>query len=170
VGPGLQGLFDLAQLPNGNPVTDENLAGWIRSGGGGMPPFAFSDAEMAALIAYLKEATGAAPAATAVPQASPAAPAATAPAATAPAATTPAAATADVFNKNCSACHNLTTERKVGPGLQGLFSLPALPNGKPVTDENLRDWIRNGGGSMPPIALSDADLEAVIAYLKEATQ
>jgi mono/diheme cytochrome c family protein len=88
----------------------------------------------------------------------------------APLPTSTGPAGASIFGSNCSTCHNLTAERKVGPGLQGLFSLPALPNGKPVNDENLRDWIRNGGGAMPPIALSDADLAAVIAYLKQATQ
>jgi mono/diheme cytochrome c family protein len=157
VGPGLAGLFERTQLPNGGPVTDANLAEWIHTGGGGMPGFPLSDADTAALIAYLKEATGAAPAATTAPAATSAPPQTTAPAQVA----------ADAFNAKCSACHSLTAERKVGPGLQGLFSLPALPNGQPVTDANLRDWMRNGGGAMPPIALSDAEVAAIIAYLRQ---
>ncbi len=151
VGPGLAGLFGKAALPTGKAVTDDNLAEWIRQGGGAMPGFALSDAEMAALIAFLREATGAAP---------PAAP-------TEQPTTAPAASGADVFANKCSACHNLTAETKVGPGLAGLFGKAALPNGNPVNDGNLREWIRQGGGSMPGIALADADLEVLIAYLRE---
>ncbi|MFN2226771.1 MAG: c-type cytochrome [Anaerolineae bacterium] len=80
------------------------------------------------------------------------------------------AAGQQVFEQNCSVCHNLTTETKVGPGLAGLFSLEQLPNGEPVNEENLGSWIRSGGGGMPAIPLNDTDLEAVIAFLKDATQ
>lgn len=75
-----------------------------------------------------------------------------------------------VFQKNCSVCHNLTAEKKVGPGLQGLFALAALPNGKAVNETNLNEWIHTGDTLMPPIPLSEADTAAVIAYLKEATK
>jgi mono/diheme cytochrome c family protein len=75
-----------------------------------------------------------------------------------------------VFQTNCSVCHNLTTETKVGPGLAGLFERDQLPNGSPVTDENLRVWITNGGGAMPAIPLSEDELTQVIAFLHEATQ
>jgi len=80
------------------------------------------------------------------------------------------AAGQQVFEQHCSVCHNLTTETKVGPGLAGLFSLEQLPNGEPVNEENLGSWIRSGGGGMPAIPLNDTDLEAVIAFLKDATQ
>lgn len=75
-----------------------------------------------------------------------------------------------VFEQNCAACHNLTDETKVGPGLAGLFDLAELPNGEPFSEDNLGTWIRNGGGAMPGIPLSDPDLEAVITFLKDATQ
>jgi len=58
----------------------------------------------------------------------------------------------------------------VGPGLAGVFNREALPNGNPVTDDNLKDWIRNGGGGMPGLLLTDEDRAVVIAFLKEATQ
>jgi mono/diheme cytochrome c family protein len=75
-----------------------------------------------------------------------------------------------VFEANCAVCHNLTAETKVGPGLAGLFEREQLPNGNPVTDENLREWIANGGGAMPAVPLSQDELAQVIAFLHEATQ
>ena len=75
-----------------------------------------------------------------------------------------------VFEQNCAVCHNLTAETKVGPGLAGLFDLDQLPNGNPVTDENLQEWITNGGGAMPGVPLSQDELDQVIAFLHEATQ
>lgn len=75
-----------------------------------------------------------------------------------------------VFDQNCASCHSLTDETRVGPGLAGLFDRQQLPNGEPLNDENLRVWIRNGGGAMPGISLNDADMDAVVAFLKDATQ
>jgi mono/diheme cytochrome c family protein len=75
-----------------------------------------------------------------------------------------------VFERSCSVCHTLTTETRVGPGLAGLFEQDALPNGDPVTDENLREWITNGGGAMPAVPLPEDELNQVIAFLREATQ
>lgn len=75
-----------------------------------------------------------------------------------------------VFEQNCAACHNLTAETKVGPGLAGMFDRQQLPNGEPVNQDNLRVWIRNGGGAMPGIPLGDDDMDAIIAFLQDATQ
>lgn len=77
---------------------------------------------------------------------------------------------AQVFEQTCAVCHNLTTETKVGPGLSGLFDKETLPNGNPVNDENLAEWITNGGGAMPAMPLTGDQLAAVVAFLKEATQ
>lgn len=77
---------------------------------------------------------------------------------------------AQVFEQNCSACHNLTAEAKVGPGLAGLFGKDALPNGDPVNEENLGEWIRNGGGAMPGFLLPDDQLEVLISFMRDATQ
>jgi mono/diheme cytochrome c family protein len=76
----------------------------------------------------------------------------------------------DLFQQDCSGCHNLTTETKVGPGLAGLFDLEQLPNGNPVNEENVKAWILSGGGAMPGISLTEAQLNAVVAFLKDATQ
>ena len=76
----------------------------------------------------------------------------------------------EVFDQTCAICHNLTTETLVGPGLAGLFEKDSLPNGQPVTEENLKEWIVTGGGDMPGMILTQDQLEAVVAFLKDATQ
>jgi mono/diheme cytochrome c family protein len=163
VGPGLEGLFSFDSLPNGNPVTDANLREWIRNGGGAMPGVPLDDQELADVIDFLKEATAAG--------ASPSQPSGSPQPTGAPAANPELVDQgASVFEANCSVCHNLTEETKVGPGLAGLFERPTLPNGNEVTDANLKEWIRNGGGAMPAIPLSDQELEAIVAFLRDATQ
>ncbi len=77
---------------------------------------------------------------------------------------------AQVFDSNCSACHDLGTELKIGPGLAGLFDKEMLPNDQPVDDENLKQWILTGGGAMPGMALENAELETLVAFLRDATQ
>lgn len=71
---------------------------------------------------------------------------------------------------NCAVCHNADSdEAKVGPGLKGLFKKEKLMNGKPVTEQNVRDVITNGGAMMPPFddqTISPADKDNLIAYLK----
>jgi cytochrome c len=74
----------------------------------------------------------------------------------------------EVFDQ-CSVCHNAdSTERKIGPGLKGLFKHDKLGNGKPVTEANVRDQINDGGNGMPAYKdiLSDQEKDDVIAYLK----
>lgn len=74
----------------------------------------------------------------------------------------------EVFEQ-CSVCHNADTdEKKIGPSLKGLFKKDKLVNGKKVTEENVRDFINNGGNGMPSYAdmLSKEDKDNVIAYLK----
>jgi mono/diheme cytochrome c family protein len=82
----------------------------------------------------------------------------------------PVEAGSQVFEQSCAVCHNLTAEMKVGPGLAGLFDKDQLPNGNPVNEENLKEWIVTGGGAMPGLPLIEEQLEAVVAFLKEATQ
>ncbi len=74
-----------------------------------------------------------------------------------------------LFTSACAVCHYTNTPaRKVGPGLQGLFALQTLPNGEPVNDATVANWIRNGGGQMPPFkaALDEQQLRDLLAYLK----
>jgi mono/diheme cytochrome c family protein len=55
----------------------------------------------------------------------------------------------EVFQQ-CTPCHNPdSNEKKMGPGLKGLFGKEKLNNGKPVTEENIRTQIDDGGNGMP---------------------
>lgn len=72
-----------------------------------------------------------------------------------------------LFQQNCAVCHSTGTKRVVGPGLKGLYSKKKLPNGEPVNDTNVANWIRTGGGGMPGFPqLSDQQRADIVAYLK----
>jgi cytochrome c len=77
-----------------------------------------------------------------------------------------------VFDQQCGLCHDATTtDKKMGPGLKGLFKRPKLStNGKPTNDANVLDKINTGGNGMPPFAgkdvISDVDRANLLAYLK----
>lgn len=75
----------------------------------------------------------------------------------------------EVFESNCSVCHNADSdEKKMGPGLKGLFKKEKLNNGKKPTEANIRALINAGGNGMPSYAdmLTDEEKNNVIAYLK----
>jgi len=75
----------------------------------------------------------------------------------------------ELFMANCTTCHHTDSKNeKVGPGLLGLFKGAKLPDsGLPVTDENVRRRLINGGDKMPPFKhLTDAELSAIVDYLK----
>src|SRR5579863_7705330 len=75
----------------------------------------------------------------------------------------------EVFDQ-CSVCHNAdSTEKKMGPGLKGLFKKGKLEsNGKPVNDANVLGKIEEGGNGMPGYKdMLTADEKAnLLAYLK----
>ena len=73
-----------------------------------------------------------------------------------------------VFNQ-CSVCHNTdSTEKKIGPGLKGLFKTPKLCTGKPTNAPNVTDKINTGGNGMPSYKdiLSSLEKANVLAFLK----
>lgn len=75
------------------------------------------------------------------------------------------------FDQQCGLCHDpLTTEKKMGPGLKGLFKRPKLSTtGKPTNDANVGEKINEGGNGMPPFTkemLSDSEKTDLLAYLK----
>jgi cytochrome c len=74
----------------------------------------------------------------------------------------------DVFEQ-CGVCHNADSdEKKMGPGLKGLFQKEKLTNGKKPTEVNVRTRVDEGGGGMPAYKemLSDQEKDDLIAYLK----
>jgi len=75
----------------------------------------------------------------------------------------------DVFDGNCAVCHNADSEeKKMGPGLKGLFKKDKLTNGKKPTDANIRAKIDEGGNGMPAYKdmLADQEKDDLVAYLK----
>lgn len=74
-----------------------------------------------------------------------------------------------VFDDNCAVCHNADSdEKKMGPGLKGLFKKEKMNNGKKPTEANVKAVIAAGGNGMPAFSdmLSDEERDNVIAYLK----
>jgi cytochrome c2 len=74
----------------------------------------------------------------------------------------------EVFEQ-CAVCHNAdSTEKKMGPGLKGLFKNAKLGNGKPVNDANVQGKISEGGNGMPGYKdmLNASEMANLMAYLK----
>lgn len=74
----------------------------------------------------------------------------------------------DVFEA-CAGCHNAdSTEKKMGPGLKGLFARDKMANGKKPTDETVIQQVNEGGNGMPGYKeiLSDQERTDLLAYLK----
>ena len=71
--------------------------------------------------------------------------------------------------ETCTVCHNADSdEKKMGPGLKGLFKKDKMSNGKKPTDATVRARIDEGGSGMPPYkdTLSDSEKDDLLAYLK----
>ena len=71
--------------------------------------------------------------------------------------------------QQCSVCHRADSdEKKIGPGLKGLFKKAKLADGKKVTEASVRAKIEGGGNGMPAYKdmLSDGEKNDLIAYLK----
>ncbi len=69
----------------------------------------------------------------------------------------------------CAICHNAdSVEKKMGPGLKGLFKKDKLADGKKASEANIRTRIDEGGTGMPPYKelLDDQQKDDLIAYLK----
>jgi cytochrome c2 len=75
----------------------------------------------------------------------------------------------EVFDQ-CSVCHNAdSTEKKMGPGLKGLFKKAKLDStGKPANDANVMGKVNDGGNGMPAYKdmLNDKEKADLLAYLK----
>src|ERR1051326_8254762 len=74
----------------------------------------------------------------------------------------------EVFEQ-CGVCHNADSdEKKMGPGLKGLFKKDKMTNGKKPNDATVRAKVDEGGNGMPAYKdmLSDQEKDDLIAYLK----
>lgn len=73
----------------------------------------------------------------------------------------------EIFYYKCWFCHNEFTTH--APHLDGLYQHPAMLSGKPVTDENVKDQIRNGSGGMAAYkyTLSEADIDDLVAFVRD---
>ena len=74
----------------------------------------------------------------------------------------------EIFTQ-CGVCHNADSdEKKMGPGLKGLFKKDKLTNGKKPTEPNIRAKVDEGGNGMPAYKdmLSDQEKDDLVAYLK----
>jgi len=74
----------------------------------------------------------------------------------------------EVFEQ-CGVCHNADSEeKKMGPGLKGLFKHDKMVNGKKPTEANVKAKIEEGGNGMPAYKdmLSDTEKDDLLAYLK----
>jgi cytochrome c2 len=71
--------------------------------------------------------------------------------------------------EQCAVCHNADSdEKKMGPGLKGLFKKDKMTNGKKPTEPNVRSRVDEGGQGMPAYKdmLSDQEKDDLVAYLK----
>ncbi|MGA2327481.1 MAG: cytochrome c [Bryobacteraceae bacterium] len=79
------------------------------------------------------------------------------------------AAKGKVVFQQCAMCHRGdSAEKKIGPGLKGLFRKDRLLNGKRPTEQNVRAKVDEGGNGMPPYKdmLSEQEKDDLLAYLK----
>jgi mono/diheme cytochrome c family protein len=75
----------------------------------------------------------------------------------------------ETFEANCGVCHNADSEeRKMGPGLKGLFKRAELANKKKVSEASVIEFINQGGNGMPSFGdvLTKAEKDDLLAYLK----
>jgi len=79
------------------------------------------------------------------------------------------AAKGKVVFEQCAVCHNADSdEKKMGPGLKGLFKKDKMANGKKPSDATVMSKINDGGNGMPAYKdmLSDTEKDDLLAYLK----
>jgi len=80
----------------------------------------------------------------------------------------------EIFKTRCNVCHNaLTHQRKIGPGLQGVFGRESESGIGTLTEERLNQWLQNpkalkSNTRMPKYGQMQDPLQrqAVIEYLK----
>ena len=73
----------------------------------------------------------------------------------------------EIFYYKCWFCHNEYT--KNAPQLRGLYQRPTLVSGQPVSDESVKNQIRNGSAGMAAYkyTLSEADIADLVSFVRE---
>src|ERR1700742_3634198 len=72
----------------------------------------------------------------------------------------------EVFEQ-CSVCHNADSdEKKMGPGLKGLFKKDKMNNAKKPTEVKVRSRVDKAGSAIPAYKdmLSDTEKDDLVAY------
>jgi mono/diheme cytochrome c family protein len=79
-----------------------------------------------------------------------------------------------IYRNKCASCHGLDDRETSAMGLGGLFTMKSFSDGQPFSEEALGALILQGTGigvsAMPATRIDAAELAALIAYLREATQ
>ena len=77
-----------------------------------------------------------------------------------------------LFGVHCGVCHSMGGDwKKVGPPLNGLFVRNQRVTGQPVSEENVRKIIAEGGSRLMPgfqYTLKAGQIGDLVRYLKEA--
>ena len=71
--------------------------------------------------------------------------------------------------QQCATCHlAASAEKRIGPGLKGLFKKAKMQNGRRPTEQSVRAVIESGGGGMPAFRelLTEQEKTDLIAYLR----
>jgi cytochrome c len=78
------------------------------------------------------------------------------------------AAKGKVVFEQCGVCHSTGDEKKMGPGLKGLYKKEKMTSGKKPSDATVRAKIDEGGNGMPGYKdmLSDKEKDDLLAYMK----
>ena len=79
------------------------------------------------------------------------------------------AAGKQLFQKQCAVCHYADSrQKKMAPGLKGLFKKDKMENGKKPTEASVRARIDEGGNGMPEYRnmIGQAQKDDLVAYLK----
>ena len=78
-----------------------------------------------------------------------------------------------LVKQRCYLCHFIDNQdvrwgAKWGPSLKDLFKRPALSNGKPLSDQTVREWIAEGSTNMPAFkyTLDPRQIRLILTYLK----
>ena len=74
-----------------------------------------------------------------------------------------------IFKEKCAICHYADkTDKRIGPGMKGVFKREKMWDDRPMNEANVRDMILKGGGKMVGFedTMDAKEINNVVAYLK----